>query len=129
MIDEDESFGVPSLGTVVSNWNNQITGSGGNLLFESGLASTVAYSGAGGLNGFKIRFTDTPMAPGSTAYAGDGLKTMTINNLNENFPHGCYVIAYLAGYDANDGASITDGTKTNYWRVDIAYAGTLTEVT
>jgi hypothetical protein len=128
-IDADESFGVPSLGTVVSNWNNQISGSGGNLLFESGLASTVAYSGAGGLNGFNSRYSDTPMRGGSTAFAGDGLKTMTINNLNENFPHGCYVIAYLAGYDANDGASITDGTKTNYWRVDTAYAGTLTEAT
>jgi hypothetical protein len=40
---------------------------------------------------------------------------LTFNNLNENFPNGCYAIAYVHGYGAAVNTLITDGTTSNYF--------------
>ena len=119
-IDGLESFGVPSLGTVVGNWNN-VDGTASDLIWASGGLSSVSYSlsnpnefayyGAGYIN--------TPMNFGPDHYRGTADEpgtNLTLFNLNANFPNGYWAIAYLTGFIGNTGASITGGETTYFYQ-------------
>jgi autotransporter-associated beta strand protein len=132
-IDADETFGIASQGTVAGGWFN-FNRSGGdntqgllttaNLPISDGTPTTVGMtltapnSWATGFNG---AYADTPLNQGLDDYTATPSPTSIIlTNLNANFPNGYKVIAYVGGFNANRGASISDGTTTFYYRVDPA---------
>lgn len=136
-IDAGETYGVATLGSLVGGWSNknQILNAT-NLPFDDGTASTVSMqarapnswgSAAAGYN-------NTPMKGMIDDYTATvNPANLGFSNLNANFPNGYFAIVYLTGFDANEGASITDGTTTYYYqpvdfRVD-TWDGTLVQTT
>jgi hypothetical protein len=116
-IDGAETFGVASLGTDVGNWNNkQNVLNASNLILDDGSTSTIGYTAVnpGGRKSFNAAYDNTAMKSGLAAYASPA--SVTVTNLNANFSGGYYAIVYLAGYAAGEGASISDGTSTYYWK-------------
>lgn len=117
-IDGEETFGVPSLNTVVGNWNN--LGSDANdLLWDDGTASTVSVDVnlPNGFDFFGAGYINTPMNYGADHYIAtpdDPGTAILIFNLNANFPDGYIVIAYFNAFQGNNGASIR-GNATAYY--------------
>jgi fibronectin-binding autotransporter adhesin len=132
-IDADETFGIASEGTVVGGWVNFNRSGGDNLQgpltasslpFSDGSATTVNLSLTAPnswANGFSGAYADTPLNQGLDDYTGTAPATsFTLTNLAANFPNGYKIIVYAGGFNANRGASISDGTTTFYYRVDPA---------
>jgi fibronectin-binding autotransporter adhesin len=132
-IDADETFGIASEGTVVGGWFNFNRSGGDNLQgpltasslpFSDGSATTVNLSLTAPnswANGFSAAYADTPLNQGLDDYTGTAPATsFTLTNLAANFPNGYKIIVYAGGFNANRGASISDGTTTFYYRVDPA---------
>lgn len=120
-IDGEEVFGVPALGTVVGNWNNEGWFKT-ELKWSDGTMSTVGmdvqfrnerlFFGAAYLN--------TPLnycVPHYAATPTDPGTGLDFYNLNENFPDGYFVIAYVNGFVANNipEAYVTNGRTRFYW--------------
>ena len=129
------SYGISSLGTVVGGWNNPIKlYSAANLLYSDASSSTVGFTlvdGSGSYSTFNAAYAGTPLAGGPAVYPASA-GTITLNNLNANFANGYWIIAYVGGYNANTGDSISDGTDTYFYRPDPAPAnpyGTFVQTT
>lgn len=128
-IDSDETFGIASQGTVVGGWFNFNRSGGDNLQgplttsslpFSDGSATTVNLSLTAPnswASGFNAAYADTPLNQGLDDYTTTAPATsFTLTNLAANFPNGYKVIVYVGGFNANTGASISDGTTTYYYR-------------
>jgi fibronectin-binding autotransporter adhesin len=128
-IDSDETFGIASEGTVTGGWFNFNRSGGDNLqgpLTSAGLpladgsATTVNLSLTAPnswASGFNAAYADTPLNQGLDDYTATTPATsFTLTNLAANFPNGYKVIVYVGGFNANTGASISDGTTTYYYR-------------
>jgi len=116
-VDSGETFGVPTLNTVVGNWNN-LSGAAG-LVRDDGSASVVGVQveAAGGYNYFGAGYINTPLNYGMQHYPGTvGLTGLTFSNLQEEFPDGYFAIVYLTGFAGNTGAAITDGSSTYHYQ-------------
>lgn len=115
-IDSDETFGIASQGTVVGGWMN-VNAPANNLTDSSGNATTVNLSAITQPNGqatFNPAYDDTPLKAGFDDYTPTANPCgFTLANLNANFPNGYKVIVYVGGFNANTGASISDGTTTS----------------
>jgi MYXO-CTERM domain-containing protein len=118
------SYGVSSQGTVVGGWNNPIKlYSDTGLLFSDASSSTVGFTlstPSGAYQSYNAAWAGTPLAGGPDVYGTP--TTLTLNNLNANFASGYWIIAYVGGFNANNGASISDGTDTFFYRSDPAPA-------
>ncbi|MEX0326398.1 MAG: sulfatase [Puniceicoccaceae bacterium] len=119
-IDGLETFGVPSLGTVVGNWNN-ITAEPGDLIWANGGMSSVTFSlsNPNEFSYYGAGYINTPLNYGPDHYLGtpdEPGTSLTLFNLNANFPHGYRAIAYMTGFVANTGGSITDGATAYYYQ-------------
>jgi autotransporter-associated beta strand protein len=128
-IDSDEVFGITNLNTVVGGWVNFNRNGGDNaqgtlttsaLPFSDASASTLTLSltapnsWASGFNG---AYADTPLNQGLDDYPTTASPTsLTLSNLNANFPNGYKVIVYFGGFLSQTNASISDGTTTFYYR-------------
>lgn len=132
-----QSYGVASLGSAVTGWVNlNQTLSRANLPFSSGSLSTVSFQGTApnSWGSAAAGYNNTPMKGMVDDYTATLNPTqMSFSNLNANFPGGYFAIVYLTGFNANDGASITDGTTTYYYQpVDFtagSWDGTLVQTT
>lgn len=122
-IDIGETFGIASLGTVVGGWNNLNANSTLNLADSSGFATTVdlTLTQPNGQATFANAYTNTPLFAGLDDYTTTTTPvSMTLSDLNATFTAGYYAIVYVGGFNANTGASITDGSSTFFYRVDPA---------
>lgn len=132
-VDGTETFGVAELDTVVGHWTNVVATTAGStaapvtvsatgLAWSDGTASTVDFSAqyaAAVGNIAAAGYINTPLKYGLAHYPiTDDTKgtTFTVTNLNANFANGYYVIVYLSGFATNDGASVTAGGTTYYYR-------------
>jgi hypothetical protein len=132
-IDSGEPFGLTALGTEVGYWNNT-TGnlSAGNVLFHNGCLSSVSFSKTGAKSSFAAGPDDTALRAGLPRYPSTPPtteSTVTLDNLNANFPEGYYVIVYLSGWTTNTRASISDGTTTKWYQTPTTSPFTLSETT
>jgi len=121
-IDVGETFGIASLGTVVGGWNNLNAGTL-NLADSSGLATTVDFTltQPNGQATFNNAYTNTPLFAGLDDYTTTPTPvSLTLSDLNATFTAGYYAIVYVGGFNANTGASISDGTSTFFYRADPA---------
>lgn len=112
------TFGIASLGTDVGGWNNPINlYSDINLSYSDASSSTVGFTlttPGGAYASFNSAWAGTPLAGGPDAYGTP--TTLTLNNLNANFANGYWIIAYVGGFNGNNGASISDGTDTYFYQ-------------
>lgn len=119
-VDGEETFGVAALDTVVGGWNN-IGWNFENLLWDNGMESTVGVN-VSFLNErqfFGAGYINTPLNFGAPHYAGtsdDPGTGLSFFNLSDNFPDGYYIIVYMTGFLANEGALLTNGRTTYYYR-------------
>ena len=128
-IDSDEAFGITNQSSVVGGWFNFNRAGGDNtqgslstsaLPFSDGNASSVNLSLTAPnswASGFNAAYADTPLNQGLDDYPATVNPTSaTLTGMNANFPNGYKVIVYVGGFNANTGASISDGTTTFYYR-------------
>ncbi|NDV61670.1 hypothetical protein G0Q06_04330 [Puniceicoccales bacterium CK1056] len=116
-IDGEESFGVPALETVVGNWNNLDSSFG--LKRDNGQSSTVGLTldSSSGFNYFGASYINTPLNYGLQYYAATPENpSVILNNLQQEFPEGYYVIVYLSGFKSNTSASVSNGATTYYYQ-------------
>jgi hypothetical protein len=115
----NQTYGVANQGCYVSGWINLVgTLSANALPFSDGTASSVNLTGvnSGGFNVGNSAYTNTPLYSGLTDYTNIvNPDSVTLKNLNANFPNGYKVIAYVQAYFANRGGSISDGTTTYFY--------------
>jgi hypothetical protein len=114
------AYGVPAQNSVATNWQNlNQTFNASNLPYESGAPSTVWLSGSapGGWNTGNSNYNGTPLLAGPANFTNGAAPTsFTLQNLNGSFPQGYKIIVYLSGFISNTGASITDGSTTNFYQ-------------
>lgn len=129
-IDNPETYGVASLGTVVSNWNNTGGNVGNNLLLDDGTASTISFKAVipNGTAGLNAAYNNTVLKGVWDSYELSDV-SLTVSNLNANFSGGYYAIVYLSGYSGNTGASISDGSSTFYFQTPNPENATLIQTT
>jgi hypothetical protein len=119
-IDADETFGVASLGSDVGGWvnlNRTLTDT--NLADSTGTPSTVDVSmlAANGWGSGVTAYNDTPMKGFLDDYTATANPvSITFSDLNASFSSGYFAIVYVSGFDANTGASISDGSTTYYYQ-------------
>lgn len=121
-IDVGETFGIASLGTVTGGWTN-LNADANNLLNNLGTATTVNISLAqpNGQATFNNAYTNTPLFAGLDDYTTTTTPvSITLSGLDATYASGYFAIVYVGGFNANTGASITDGTTTYYYRPDPA---------
>lgn len=121
-IDVGETFGIAGLGTVVGGWAN-LNAPANNLTDSLGLTTTVDFSltQPNGQATFNNAYTNTPLFAGLDDYTTTTTPvSLTLSDLNATFTLGYYAIVYVGGFNANTGASITDGTSTFFYRPDPA---------
>jgi len=122
-ITSPNTFGIASLGTDVGGWNNPINlYSMANLAYSDASSSTVGFTladSSGSYATFNAAYAGTPLAGGPDVYVASA-GTITLNNLNANFANGYWIIAYIGGFNAATGGSISDGTSTYFYRPDPA---------
>jgi hypothetical protein len=99
LVDGAETFGVESFGTVVGNWNNSAGTAASGLVFDDGSVSTVALTSVQpeGAKSFEAGPETALQAGISRTASTTGTVSVTLDNLNANFPSGCYAIVYLTG--------------------------------
>jgi len=117
-IDADETFGIASYGSVVGGWYN-LNSATPNLLNHLGAATTLDFSltQPNGQATFNAAYNDTPLFAGLDDYTTTPTPaSITISDINATFSLGYYAIVYVGGFNANTGASISDGTSTFYYR-------------
>lgn len=117
-IDADETFGIASLGTVVGGWHNINAGTS-NLTDAAAITTSVDVSltQPNGQATFNSAYADTPLFAGLDDYTTTANPvSVTISDLNATFSSGYFAIVYVGGFNANTGASITDGTTTYFYR-------------
>ena len=117
-IDADETFGIASYGSVVGGWYN-LNAATPNLLNHLGAATTLdfALTQPNGQATFNAAYNDTPLFAGLDDYTTTPTPvSITISDINATFSLGYYAIVYVGGFNANTGASITDGTSKYYYR-------------
>lgn len=117
-IDSDETFGILSLNSVVGGWNN-LNSATLNIGSSLGLPTTVDFSltQPNGQATFNASYNDTPLFAGLDDYTTTTLPvSLTLSDLNATFTQGYFVIAYVGGFNANTGASISDGATTYFYR-------------
>ena len=117
-IDGAETFGIAGLGSVVGGWNNMNAGAN-NLLDSLGAATTVDFTllQPNGQATFNNAYTNTPLFAGLDDYTTTLTPvSMTLSDLSATFTSGYFAIVYLGGFNANTGASITDGSSTYFYR-------------
>jgi hypothetical protein len=137
MIDGNEVFGIAAEGSVVGGWVNlNQTAAASNLAFNTGAPSTVdlTLTAPNQWAGGNAAYDDTPLKGFMDDYTGTVNPTsLTLANLNASFPNGCKAIVYVTGFNANTGASISDGTTTYYFQTlndpGNEFSGTLVETT
>ncbi len=119
-IDGSETFGIASLSSVVGSWNNFNAGAN-NLIDSLGAATTVDFSVTqpNGQATFNNAYTNTPLFAGLDDYTTTPTPvSLTLSDLNATFASGYFAIVYVGGFNANTGASITDGVSTDFFRLD-----------
>jgi hypothetical protein len=119
-IDIGETFGIPSLGSVVGGWNN-LNSALLNLPNSLGIVTTVdfALTQPNGQATFNNSYTNTPLFAGLDDYTTTvNPVSITLSDLNATFPLGFYAIAYVGGFNSMTSASITDGTTTFFYRAN-----------
>lgn len=120
IVTNDQSYGIASLGASVSGWTNLINNlSASSLLYADGTPSSVSMSGinSGGFNSFNGAYANTPLYSALCDYTTTmNPDSITLSNLAANFPSGYKVIVYVNGFLSATGASISDGTTTNYFK-------------
>jgi hypothetical protein len=112
-------YGVTNQSSVAGGWVNLNQADNFNALpFSNGTNSTVNLSGtsAPGWASGNAAYAGTPLGAGKVDYFGGNSPTVTLANLNANFPFGCKLIVYFAGFLDNADAFVTDGSTTNYFR-------------
>ncbi|HEU5071226.1 MAG TPA: hypothetical protein VFV96_12540 [Verrucomicrobiae bacterium] len=111
-------YGVTNQDSVAAGWLNLNQVNNFNALpLANGTNSTVNLSGGTPLwASGSAAYAGTPLGAGKATYVGGSSPTITLANLNANFPFGCKVIVYFAGYLDNANALVTDGATTNYFR-------------
>jgi hypothetical protein len=117
-IDVDETFGIASLGSVVGGWNN-LNAAANNLADSAGFLTTVdlTLTQPNGQATFNAAYADTPIFAGLDDYTTTvNPASLTLSHLNATFTGGYFAIVYVGGFNANTGASITDGTSKYYFR-------------
>jgi hypothetical protein len=129
VITGNETFGIASFGTVVSNWNNG-GGTDADLVWDDGSTSSVGIVGDGltAPARFNTAYVNTPLRSGYGGFETT-VRSLTLTNLTENFSGGYYVIAYVGGYNATTNASVSDGTTTYYYSVDPTGSSTFIQTT
>ncbi len=119
-VDSDETFGIAAEGSAAGGWVNlNQAGSATNLTDSVGSATSVDFSltAPNQWASFNAAYDDTPLKGGIDDYTGTTLPTsITLSDLNATFPDGCKVIVYVGGFNANRGASISDGTTTYHFQ-------------
>lgn len=123
-IDADETFGIASYGSVVGGWYN-LNAATPNLLNHLGAATTLdfALTQPNGQGTFNAAYNDTPLFAGLDDYTTTPTPvSITISDINATFSLGYYAIVYVGGFNANTGASISDGASTFYYRPNPAPA-------
>lgn len=128
-IDAGETYGVPALGTVVSNWHNVGYNAVGNAIWDDGSTSTVGavVSAPGGISkhhGSNTNMANTVLYAGPTRWGGND-PSFTIFGMADNFSNGYSVIVYLTGKTWAGDATISDGTTTYYYNTPGTYATNL----
>jgi len=121
-IDVGETFGIPSLGSVAGGWVNLNAGAN-NLTDNLGFATTLDFSltQPNGQATFNNAYTNTPLFAGLDDYTTTAAPvSITLSDLNATFAGGYFAIVYVGGFNANTGASISDGTSAFYFRLDPA---------
>jgi hypothetical protein len=117
-IDSDETFGVAAYGSVVGGWLNLNTAAN-NLTDSLGLVTTVdiALSQPNGQATFNAAYGDTPLHAGLDDYTTTvNPVSITLSDLNATYASGYFAIVYVGGFNANTGASISDGSSTYYYK-------------
>ena len=123
-IDVGEIYGIPGLGSVVGGWYNLNTGAN-NLSDSLGNPTTVDFglTQPNGQATFNVGYTNTPLYAGLDDYTTTATPTsVTLSDLTATFGSGYFAIVYVGGFNANTGASISDGTTTFFYKVDPAPA-------
>ena len=119
-INSDETFGISAEGSVVGGWVNLNQALGATDLAESGGAATtvdVSITAPNNWGSFNGAYDDTPLKSGIDDYTGTVNPTsVTLSDLNATFANGYKVIVYLSGFNANEGASISDGSTTYFYQ-------------
>ncbi|MCP5549063.1 MAG: hypothetical protein H7A50_17005 [Akkermansiaceae bacterium] len=119
-IDSDETFGIASEGTVAGGWVNlNAVNSASDLADSAGFSTSVDFglTAPNQKASFSVAYDDTPLKSGIDDYTNTATPvSVTLSDLNATFPDGCKVIVYLGGFNANSGASISDGTTTYYYQ-------------
>jgi hypothetical protein len=135
-VDGEEVFGVPAEGTVLGNWNNVAQPLGGtpsaNLIREDATESGVqiAVYSAGGYAYWGAPYKETALNYGAAHYVATANEvSMSILNLNAEYPDGYYIILYVNGATACEGAAVTDGTTTYYFKPKAVQEATPVQIT
>lgn len=114
------NYGLAKQNSLVSGWVNlNQTLSATRLPFADGWLSPIAMAGTApnAWASASSVYNSTPLVGGIDDYTGTVNPTgITLTNLAASFPNGYKIVAYLSGYIANTGASISDGTTTFYYR-------------
>lgn len=121
-IDAAEVFGIAGLGSVVGGWHN-LNAPASNLADSLGLATTLDFNltQPNGQATFNNAYTNTPLFAGLDDYTTTTTPvSLTLSDLNATFTGGYFAIVYVGGFNANTGASISDGTSTFFYRPDPA---------
>jgi hypothetical protein len=129
-------YGVPAQNSWVEGWLNLTQSLDATALpLSDGFPSTVTMTGTAP-NGWATcngAYVLTPLLGGIDDYTGTVNPTsITLDNLLATFPGGYKVIAYVSGFNANTGASISDGATTFYYQTlndpSNQFTGTLLQI-
>lgn len=122
-VDGSEIFGLPSMSTVVGNWNNLksfgSTNPTAGLVDSTGAATVVSATvlNAGGNQFWGADYINTPWNYGIAAFPNTANPvSVSFSGLNAQFASGYFAIVYVNGAPANPGAAVTDGTTTYFFQ-------------
>lgn len=123
-VDGAETFGIDAEGTVVGNWNNisppySLSNPFDGMIRDDGTVSGVQAlaQGGGGQQYWGATYINTAWNYGNAHFiATANPVTMILNNLSAEYPDGYYAIVYVNGQRDNQGAAISDGSTTYYFK-------------
>lgn len=115
------TYGITNQNSVAGGWINLNQANNFNSLpFSDGTNSTVNLTGNGPSWAVgNAGYAGTPLGGGKAYYNGGSAAsrpTVTLANLNANFPAGYKVILYLSGYLNVADAYVSNGITTFYYR-------------
>jgi hypothetical protein len=94
-------------------WNNVMTNKAG-LLWSDGSISSIGVNGGGSPNVIEWNnstYANSMFRSGNACWAG-AVTTLTLTNLNANFPNGCRAVVYMGGPAADVQAAISNNVNS-----------------